>query len=235
MAVGLDPYSYYGDVLCTQALGPLTLTETAYSGAMLLPDHSHGSSHLAVLLEGSYLERVNSTARLCLPGDAVYYAPDVRHENWFGATFGRCLNFEFPEHLAPPNPCRTNGTYMPAEIHRLVATEGRETETVVPDWISEARRRIDSCPGLSLGPLADGLCVHPSHLARSFRRAYGLSVGRYAKFSRIRASAKMIVESSARFGEISLLAGFYDQSHFSNTFAQVTGFSPGALRRAAQA
>jgi AraC family transcriptional regulator len=201
---------------------------------MHLPSHSHGSSHLAILLEGSYLERTGSSAYLCLPGDAIHYDADVQHDNLFGGRLGRCLNFEFPEGETPQE-CEITRSFVPAEVRSLIATNGQSLELTKNPWLRTARQLIDRAPAISLAPLAERLAVHPSHLAKSFRRAYGLSVGQYSKLKRIRAGAKLLIESDAPVAEIAYEAGFFDQSHFSNAFLQMTGFTPASLRRIAHA
>src|SRR5205085_536319 len=97
-------------------------------------------------------------------------------------------------------------------------------------WLREARHRLEAFPSLSLGPLAEELAVHPSYLAKSFRRAYGMSVGQYAKLARIRHAAKRLIGTDDPVAEIAFDAGFFDQSHLSKTFTEVTGFTPAALR-----
>ncbi|HWA82319.1 MAG TPA: helix-turn-helix transcriptional regulator [Fimbriimonadaceae bacterium] len=226
----LKAYSYFGEIVRVEERGSMLLTETAYEPSMHLPDHSHGSSHLAILVAGCYLERIGSNANLWFPGDAVHYRPDVQHDNLFGARPARCINLEFDERSMPPE-CMTNASYVPAEVRTLLSSSCQNGSIKSPDWIAEARTRIDARPSLSLGPLAEELAVHPSYLARTFRRAYGLSVGQYASLQRVRLGARLLIESESPIAEIAFDAGFFDQSHFANAFASLAGFTPAALRR----
>ncbi|HVT13133.1 MAG TPA: helix-turn-helix transcriptional regulator [Fimbriimonadaceae bacterium] len=230
----LEAYSYFGEVVRVEERGSMLVTETAYEPSMHLPGHSHGSSHLAILVEGCYLERMGSKACLWFPGDAVLYDPDVQHDNLFGARPARCLNLEF-ETGDMPHECMATASYVPTEIRTLIASAGEDRWVGSPDWIRRARARIDATPSLSLGPLAEELAVHPSYLAKTFRRAYGLSVGQYARLQRIRFGAKLLIESACPIAEIAFDAGFFDQSHFANAFASLAGFTPAALRRVVHA
>lgn len=208
----------------------MLLTETAYVPGMNLPSHSHGSSHLAILLEGSYLERTRSRSYLCLPGDAVHYAVDVQHSNLFGRKLSRCLNLEFPEGKMPED-CRQTRNCVPTEIRSLIGIPGLKLGN--GSWLPLARKMIDASPATSLTPLAEELAVHPSHLAKAFRRAFGMSVGQYVLLRRARLGARLLIETNVPVAEIAYDCGFFDQSHFSNAFLRLTGFTPTALRHCA--
>lgn len=226
----LDPYSYFGQVLRVEASDALVLTETVYEPGLRLPDHSHGSDHLAILLEGAYLERCGDKAYLCFPGDAVHYRMDIQHENLFGARRGRCLNLEFQPGEAP-KACESNASFVPSEVKTLLASSGQTSKRKLPGWIEEARAKIDASPSYSMTTLADVLSVHPNHLAKAFRQAFGLSVGQYAIQARLKTAAKALIETDRAIAEIAYDSGFFDQSHLSNTFARATGFTPAGLRR----
>jgi AraC family transcriptional regulator len=215
-----------------EAAGSLVLTETVYEPGMRLPSHSHGSDHLAILLEGSYLERTGKRTYLCFPGDAVHYQTDVHHDNLFGARPGRCLNFEFQPGDAP-EACRANGSYVPEEIRMLLSSSGKRASRETPVWLNEARTKIDTFPSYSMSSLAAQMFVHPNHLAKSFRKAFGMSVGQYAMLARLRGVAQMLIGTDASIAEIAFDSGFFDQSHLSNALLRVTGFTPAGLRRVA--
>jgi AraC family transcriptional regulator len=228
----LDPYSYFGEVARIEEAGSMVLTETIYEPGMNLPSHSHGSDHLAILLEGSYLEQSSQGVYLCLPGDAVHYGTDIHHSNLFGNRVGRCLNFEFQPGEAP-STCQVNCSYVPTEIRSLLASAGRDVKPGISGWLETARRKIDHFPSFTMSTLAQEVGVHPSYLAKSFRRAFGLSVGQYATLARVRYGARNLIETDTSIAEIAFDAGFFDQSHFSNTFQRITGFTPAHLRRVA--
>jgi AraC family transcriptional regulator len=49
---------------------------------------------------------------------------------------------------------------------------------------------------------------------------------------RIEEACAALTTSDMPINEIALAAGFYDQSHFSNTFKKITGMTPAAWRAA---
>jgi AraC family transcriptional regulator len=77
--------------------------------------------------------------------------------------------------------------------------------------------------------------VHPAHLARTFRAHYRSSIGAYARRLRIERAAHELAQGEASIAEISFRSGFFDQSHFSRVFRELTGLTPAAFRTAARA
>ncbi|WP_319559911.1 AraC family transcriptional regulator [Marispirochaeta sp.] len=83
---------------------------------------------------------------------------------------------------------------------------------------------------LSLAQIAAEAGMSPYHFIRSFKRAYGLSPHVYRTQQRI-GIAKKLLRSGNSLADTALALGFYDQSHFSNTFRAYTGLSPSAYRK----
>jgi AraC family transcriptional regulator len=83
---------------------------------------------------------------------------------------------------------------------------------------------------LSLSQQAACVGVHPVHLAREFRRFYHCTIGDYIRQLRIKFACEKLVQSDLPLSEIALASGFFDQSHFTRTFKQLTGKTPQAYR-----
>ena len=105
--------------------------------------------------------------------------------------------------------------------------------TRVPDWLREVHTTVERCfrESLTLTDLARTVDVHPTHLAREFRRHYGSTIGETLRDLRV-AYAKRRLASPASLQEIAQEAGFADQSHFTRTFRKATGMTPSMFRRA---
>ncbi len=116
-----------------------------------------------------------------------------------------------------------------AELGR--ATEGLKS-AARQHWLEEVREilrsRLAATP--SLTDLAESAGVHPVHLTREFRKRFGCTIGDYVRRLRIEQACAALTTSDAPVSEIALAAGFYDQSHFSNTFKKLTGLTPAAWR-----
>lgn len=101
-------------------------------------------------------------------------------------------------------------------------------------WLAEVRDILHDGvpdPPASLGELARAVGVHPTHLARSFRREYGLTVGEYARSLRLDWAAAQLALDDAPLADVAVRAGFADQSHFTRAFRRQTGVTPGRYRR----
>ncbi len=84
---------------------------------------------------------------------------------------------------------------------------------------------------LRLSELAAIANVHPVHLARAFRRRYGMSPGEYLRQLRVEWAAREIRGTERFLAEVAAAAGFADQSHLSRVFKAHFGVTPGAWRR----
>src|SRR5207302_5483465 len=96
--------------------------------------------------------------------------------------------------------CRQNRNYVPTEIRSLIGMSGTRIRS--DSWLRIARTTIDRNPATSLAPLAEVLAVHPSHLAKTFRRVYGLTVGQYSHVRRARLAADLLIETATPVAEI---------------------------------
>ncbi len=83
---------------------------------------------------------------------------------------------------------------------------------------------------LTLAQVAWAAAVHPVYLGQIFRQEFGETLGEYLNRIRVRAAAERLANSDQPLSTIALDFGFYDQSHFTRIFRQVTGATPGVFR-----
>lgn len=102
-----------------------------------------------------------------------------------------------------------------------------------PRWLADARELVwESCgEHLSLSGIAARVDVHPVTLARAYRRTFGTTVGEDLRAARVAQAARLLRHPDLPLARIAAETGFYDQSHFSNTFRRTTGETPTAYRR----
>lgn len=127
------------------------------------------------------------------------------------------------------------GTVLRELVRQLLAAVGRfaaDQQPVQANWLGEARDllRTRTPAPLSLGELAAAVGVHPVHLARSFRREFGMTVSQYSRALRLDWAAAQLA-GEAPLARIALEAGFADQSHFTRAFRGYTGMTPGRYRK----
>jgi len=83
---------------------------------------------------------------------------------------------------------------------------------------------------LTLARVARAAGVHPVYLGQIFRQEFGETLGEYLNRTRVRAAAAMLANSDLPLSAVAIDLGFYDQSHFTRIFRQLTGATPGMFR-----
>lgn len=135
-----------------------------------------------------------------------------------------------------------NDAYSPLAIEgmmleitaELTRQRLKKAESAPPRWLNEARDavRANMSEPPSLNTLAQMVGVHPVTLAREFRRHFRCTIGAYVRQLRIEAACEELSYSETPLSLIATNAGFYDQSHFANTFRRHTGMTPTQYRAA---
>ena len=118
------------------------------------------------------------------------------------------------------------------EMLAEVARVRRESVTEPPAWLGRITEKLAAEYGqrLTLDELSREAGVHPVHLSRVFRKCVGVGVGEYVHRLRIRAACEQMLVPEISMAEISLAAGFADQSHFTRVFRKATGMTPAWFR-----
>jgi AraC-like DNA-binding protein len=84
---------------------------------------------------------------------------------------------------------------------------------------------------ISVPSLAAVAGMSPSHFARRFSGALGISPGRYIMRRRIEEARIRLAESDDTLDAVAADLGFCDGFHFSKVFKKETGLSPSAFRK----
>jgi len=106
-----------------------------------------------------------------------------------------------------------------------------------PLWLRQVKGLLhDSfCEAVSLNQVAQAAGVHPSHAAREFRRAYGMTIGEYVRKLRVESVAQQLVlprKEAVSLADLALGAGFSSQAHMSAVFKRMMGMTPSEYRKA---
>jgi AraC family transcriptional regulator len=119
------------------------------------------------------------------------------------------------------------------EVIAALPTHHIERHRGAPRWLELVREEIDDSPArtLRVQVLAHGAQVHPVHLAREFRRHFGVSVSEYMQRRRVQRAATLLIDTRAPLSSVSLDAGYTDQSHFCRIFKRETGLTPRGFRQ----
>lgn len=102
-----------------------------------------------------------------------------------------------------------------------------------PGWLSEIHQLLHDRfrESISLSDVATTVGVHPSHVARVFRRRYRCSIGDYVRRLRIDYVRRQLVDSDDSLADLALAAGFSSQAHMSSVFRRLERSTPSEYRR----
>lgn len=129
-----------------------------------------------------------------------------------------------------PGVCSSMMLEALSELGRL----NEKPAVAAPAWLRQARSLLHDrfSENLALDEIAASVGVHPAHLARSFHRCYGSTVGEYQRRLRVEYASRQLSETQTSILSIALTAGSADQAHFSRTFRNHTGLTPARFRAA---
>jgi len=119
------------------------------------------------------------------------------------------------------------------EMLGLLIRSPRQPERRVPRWLDEAVELVheEFTTALTVREIAERVGASPVHLARTFRRLRGESIGELVRRLRVERARQRLEDSASALAAVALEAGFADQSHFTRTFRRATGFTPREYRR----
>lgn len=143
-------------------------------------------------------------------------------------SFGRRLDAEFQ------TDDTVSGLAIEALVYELIVSAARDcgTPSVRPEWLQRVRDYLQSefARTIRLSDVAAIADVHPSHVARTFRRVVGMTIGEYVRQLRLDRGAELLRRDQLPLADIAVVCGFHDQSHFSRLFKNRFGVSPSRYR-----
>lgn len=221
-----------------------TVTVVRYAPFQELKTHAHGEEGLTIVLQGTFLEETQQGTMLARAGAVATRPHGLRHTNRFGAE-GAVIIGLIPDHDRFAEPVRDwSWAEIPAAFRAGLRLVGQDADALPellsvigapgrPDraLVARARRALeDPQQQPSVSDLARAMDVHPVHLARQFRQAYGVSMREYRTIRLVRRAASAIVSTTAPLSRIAHDCGFADHSHMCRAFRYVAGWSPSRLR-----
>jgi AraC family transcriptional regulator len=103
-----------------------------------------------------------------------------------------------------------------------------------PAWLERVRDLVRSSfvEPPSLSELSVEAGVHQVHVARQFRKYYGVTIGEFVRQTRVEFARSRLCSSDSPMVEIALEAGFAHQAHFTTVFKKLMGVTPRQYCRA---
>lgn len=110
--------------------------------------------------------------------------------------------------------------------------ESRFAPDSAPHWERRLQAYIEAnwCEALSLSGISAAIGLHPSYVARAFRRRHGCTIGDHVRRYRVAQVCRKLADTDEPLAGLAAQAGFYDQSHFGRCFKRQTGYTPAAFR-----
>lgn len=118
------------------------------------------------------------------------------------------------------------------EMLGYAARKGIPADNRPPEWMVRIVEKLEDefLESHTNLELADEVGIHPVHLARTFRRYYGRSIGTYLREKRVHCAVHLIMQENLSLAEIAYASGFSDQSQLTRAFKEIIGITPGAFR-----
>ena len=223
--------------------------------------HRHDEARIVLPTTGGFETRQGRHWLSPRAGEAVYRPRGDEHVDRYAATI-ECLGLLLPEDGTLPAPrvafvarggalagvatalvdemaARDAAAPLVREgLALLAATIVLQQRVLVergaPRWLDIVLERLRDADAQAptLASLAASVDRDPAHVAATFKRVYGHSVGTAMRRLRLeRARTALVQEPGCDLSALAQRCGFADQSHFTRQFRQLFGVTPGGYRR----
>lgn len=97
-----------------------------------------------------------------------------------------------------------------------------------PGWLGKVAELLNDNwnQDISLTELGIAAGVHPKTISKYFPKYFGCTLGEYRRRLKVERSLPLIKASKYSLTDIAYQCNFFDQSHFTRTFREMTGFLP---------
>lgn len=245
----------------TQAAGAYVVSRSSYSPGCTLGTHAHAEDRVVLTAYGTFDSTYASRAFDLDARRTIYRPAHVEHRDRYvretacitirlaAGSGARTQAFDFADDDMPATARRLWSELdagdtasqlaiesLSAEILARLASRPEREETA-PRWIRRVRDWVEdeyANPPM-LGTIAREVDRDVSHVAATFRRIYGKSVGEFVRDVRIWRTRSLLEGASVSLAEIAARGGFADQSHFTRLFKRRFAMTPNEYRRRATA
>jgi AraC family transcriptional regulator len=232
------------EVLFETRVADSTVTVVRYAPFQEIRAHAHGEDGLTIVLQGTFLEEAQRGTMLAGAGSVATRPYGLRHTNRFGAE-GAVILAVIPDRDRFGDAIREwTWSQIPTAFRaglRLIGRDGDALPELLASLgprerldgviVARVRRLLDDPEQrASVTALARAMDVHPVHLARQFRQAYGVSLREYRTIQLVKRATAAVLATRAPLSRIAHDCGFADHSHMCRAFRGVAGWSPSRLR-----
>jgi len=106
-------------------------------------------------------------------------------------------------------------------------------EKRIPGWMKKVHELMNDrwSETLTLKDLSEAAGVHPVTVSHYFPHYFSCTLGAYMRKLKVEKALELLQSASRSLTDIAYECGFFDQSHFTRTFKNLTGFLPAAYQR----
>lgn len=202
-----------------------------------LPRHVHSGPYIAVVVEGGYVEANEAGRRELRAGDVAVHGPFSAHCNHVSRSGAVVLNLAVEGPWVDSFGCISDIDALVRLAERdsheaglLALSRARTVRPTMADWPDQLALDIASNPQLCLSDWARQHGLALETVSRGFRRVYGATPKRVRFEQRAKHALLALLREKTPLSQLSLDAGFADQSSMTHAIRALTGTSPLALR-----
>lgn len=124
-------------------------------------------------------------------------------------------------------------TFSHTSIHLLLLeylsrAECWQEQEKMPEWLKKVHEAMNDrwFETLTLNDLSNAAGVHPVTISAYFPRYFSCTFGAYMRKLKVERALQLLKTPGIKLTDIAYSCGFFDQSHFTRTFKELTGFLP---------
>jgi AraC family transcriptional regulator len=132
----------------------------------------------------------------------------------------------------------TDDQFSSPSIHLLLfnllaRAEKLANTSALPSWVKKIEELLHDGwnETITLHGMACIIGIHPVTISKYFPRYFSCTLGEYMRKLKIEKSLSLIKSPGNSLTSVAYACGFFDQSHFTRTFKEVTGFLPAQYQK----
>ena len=176
------------------------------------------------------LHQADFTKSINFEFDPVFYKENEITEVTLGSSIKRNSDVKFTMlKIYKELLVKDEFTDNSVEMLLLSLVESNEIlENKRPEWINKIAELLNDKwnEEVTLKDLSMAANVHPITVSKHFTKYFSCTFGEYRRRLKVEKALQLIRTSNLSLTEIAYECGFYDQSHFTRTFKDLTGFVP---------
>jgi AraC family transcriptional regulator len=214
--------------------------------------HYHDEPHLTFIFGGGVIDKRQTFEKERFGGDLMFFRAGEAHQTISKIFPTKYVSLQFQPDFFKQNPhlessveknfsakisllkiyreLTINDEFSAPSLEILLQNliDSPADGKVFPNWLKKIIELLNDRwnEEISLEDLARAAEVHPKTISKYFPRFFGCTLGEYRRKIKVEKSLALIKSAEFSLTDIAYQCDFYDQSHFTKTFKNLTGFLP---------